>query len=98
MNYHKFGKTDLVVSEIGFGAWAIGGEAVVGTVPVGWGKTDDAISKKAIKAALHAGINFFDTADFYGLGHSELLLGEMLVEHKEVILATKVGHRKINDR
>lgn len=98
MNYRKFGKTDLMVSEVGFGAWAIGGAAKVGDTPIGWGVADDATSKKAIRAALNAGINFFDTADFYGLGHSEELLGEVLKENKEAIIATKVGHRDIDNK
>jgi aryl-alcohol dehydrogenase-like predicted oxidoreductase len=98
MNYRKFGQTDLQVSEIGFGAWAIGGAAKVGDTPIGWGSVDDKVSKKAIVAALNAGINFFDTADFYGLGHSENLLGEVLKDNKEVIIATKVGHRNIDEK
>ena len=97
MNYRKFGNTDLHVSEIGFGAWAIGGEARVGNLPIGWGPADDTVSVSAIRAAIDAGINFFDTADFYGLGHSETLLGETLRGNKDVIIATKVGHRTIND-
>ena len=98
MNYRKFGKTDLLLSEIGFGAWAIGGAAKVGDTPIGWGESDDTISNKAIYSALDAGINFFDTADFYGLGHSENLLGEAVGENKEVIIATKVGHRNIEEK
>src|SRR5438067_5659682 len=98
MNYRKFGKTNLMVSEIGFGAWAIGGAAKVGNVPIGWGQTDDATSIKAIRAALNAGINFFDTADFYGLGHSEELLGDVVSHNKEVTIATKVGHRNIDEK
>ena len=78
MNYRKFGNTDLTVSEIGFGAWAIGGDAKVGNIAIGWGPADDEVSENAIHAALNAGINFFDTADFYGLGHSETLLGKIL--------------------
>jgi aryl-alcohol dehydrogenase-like predicted oxidoreductase len=78
MQYRKFGNTELLVSEIGFGAWAIGGNARVGDTPIGWGNVDDNLSGKAINAALDAGINFFDTADFYGLGHSEKILGEVL--------------------
>lgn len=58
MQYRKFGKTDLQVSEIGFGAWAIGGNAMVGNTAIGWGKADDATSYKAIEAAIDAGINF----------------------------------------
>ncbi len=98
MNYRKFGKTDLRVSEIGFGAWAIGGAATVGNVPIGWGATDDKESERALLAALEMGINFFDTADFYGLGHSEELIGRVLASRKEVIIATKVGHRIIEDK
>jgi aryl-alcohol dehydrogenase-like predicted oxidoreductase len=98
MEYNKFGKTDLMVSEIGFGAWAIGGAARVGGTAIGWGDADDITSKQAINAALDAGITFFDTADFYGLGHSEKLLGEVLKDKKEAIIATKVGHRDIDDK
>src|SRR3954462_13278489 len=94
MKYRSFGTTDLLVSEIGFGAWAIGGKASVGDTAIGWGDADDAVSRSAIHAALDAGINFFDTADFYGLGHSESMLGEAL-EGREAIVATKVGHRGI---
>ncbi len=97
MNYRKFGNTELVISEIGFGAWAIGGNAVVGTTPIGWGKSDDNISVTAIRKALDVGINFFDTADFYGLGHSEKLLGKELRSNKEAIIATKVGHRVVEN-
>lgn len=93
MEYRKFGNTSLEVSTIGFGAWAIGGAAEVGGVQIGWGPADDAVSIAAIKAAVDAGINFFDTADFYGLGHSETLLGKALAQHPEAIIATKVGQR-----
>ena len=98
MNYRSFGKTGLRVSEIGFGAWAIGGNAVVGGTPIGWGPADDDTSIAAIHAALDAGVNFFDTADFYGLGHSEALLGQVLKGNREAIIATKVGHRASEDR
>lgn len=98
MHYRKFGKTELLVSEIGFGAWAIGGNAKVGDTPIGWGTVDDDTSKKAIEAAVDAGINFFDTADFYGLGHSEKMLGAALKENKNTLIATKVGHRSIDNK
>jgi aryl-alcohol dehydrogenase-like predicted oxidoreductase len=97
MKYRKFGNTDLIVSEVGFGAWAIGGNAIVGNTPIGWGKADDKDSNAAIMQAVEQGINFFDTADFYGLGHSETLLGNALGNNKEIIIATKVGHRNINN-
>ncbi len=97
MEYRKFGNTDLSVSEIGFGAWAIGGNTVIGTNPIGWGKADDNTSLLAIRKAVELGINFFDTADFYGLGHSEKLLGKALKNNKEILIATKVGHRAIDN-
>ena len=93
MNYRDFGKTTLKVSEIGFGTWAIGGSANVGGVEIGWGPSDDSVSIKAIHAALDAGINFFDTADFYGLGHAETLLGKTIGNDKRVIIASKVGQK-----
>ncbi len=92
MNYRKFGNTDLLVSEVGFGAWAIGGGATIGNTAIGWGDVNDKESKKAIFAAVDAGINFFDTADIYGLGHSEKILGETIGSNKEMIIATKVGN------
>ncbi|HWR33433.1 MAG TPA: aldo/keto reductase [Chitinophagaceae bacterium] len=98
MQYRKFGNTDLQVSEIGFGAWAIGGDAMIGNTPIGWGKTDDTVSVKAIHAALDAGIIFFDTADIYGLGHSEDLLGKTIGKRKDVIIASKGGNVSRNDQ
>jgi len=98
MLYRKFGNTDLVVSEIGFGAWAIGGGAMIGSTAIGWGDTNDNVSIKAIHTALDVGINFFDTADIYGLGHSEELLGKTIGIRKDVIIATKVGNVSRNDQ
>ena len=92
MQYRKFGSTDLLVSEIGFGAWAIGGGAMIGKTAIGWGDVDDRVSESAIGAALDAGINFFDTADIYGFGHSEDLLGKIISDKKDIIIATKVGN------
>lgn len=93
MNYRKFGKTDLTISEIGFGAWGIGGPAMVGKTAIGWGYVDDSISVKALNKAHEQGINFFDTADFYGFGHSEELIGNTFGNRDDIIIATKVGHR-----
>lgn len=98
MQYRKFGTTDLLVSEIGFGAWAIGGGAMIGNTAIGWGDTDDKESIKAIHRSLELGINFFDTADIYGLGHSERVLGETLNNKKDVIIATKVGNVSRNEQ
>jgi len=98
MQYRKFGNTGLPVSEIGFGAWAIGGGAMIGHTAIGWGESNDAISVKAIHSATDAGINFFDTADIYGLGHSEKLLGKTIGKNKDIIIATKVGNVSRNNQ
>ena len=98
MQYRKFGSTDLMVSEIGFGAWAIGGGAMIGNTAIGWGDVNDDESKKAIHRSLDLGINFFDTADIYGLGHSEKLLGGLLGKRKDVIIASKVGNVARNEK
>lgn len=88
MNQRVLGRTGLPVSEIGFGGWAIGGNAFGNS----YGPTDDEESKRAIRKAFELGCNFFDTADVYGHGHSEALLGEALHDVRDqVIIATKVG-------
>lgn len=92
MKLRQFENTDLLVSEVGFGAWAIGGGAMVGDTAIGWGEADDQTSKKAIFEALDRGINFFDTADIYGLGHSEELLGKTLKDRPDVLFASKAGN------
>ncbi|MGE5106333.1 MAG: aldo/keto reductase [Sphingobacteriales bacterium] len=98
MRYRKFGDTDLIVSEIGFGAWAVGGGAMIGNTAIGWGDADDDESVKAIHTSLDLGINFFDTADIYGLGHSEELLGNILGNRKDIIIATKGGNVSRNQQ
>ena len=97
MKYRKFGKTNLNVSEIGFGAWAIGGPAMAGDIPIGWGDVNDKTSTRALEQAFDLGINFYDTADFYGLGHSEELIGKLWGNRDDIIVATKVGHRLDED-
>lgn len=98
MNYRKFGNTDLNVSEIGFGAWGIGGPAMAKDIPIGWGETDDNVSIQALEKSFDQGITFYDTADFYGLGHSEELIGNVFGNRKDIIVATKVGHRLGEDK
>jgi len=98
MLYRKFGHSDLIVSEIGFGAWGIGGPAIVGNTPIGWGGADDAVSVEALNKAFDLGINFFDTADFYGFGHSEKLIGKVFGNSDKVVIASKVGHRVADDQ
>lgn len=86
MEYRPLGRTGWQISAISFGAWAIGGDA--------WGVTDDALSLRTVHRALDLGINFFDTADVYGDGHSERLLGQVRRERREqMIIATKAGRR-----
>jgi len=72
------GGSGIEVSAIGMGCWAIGGVAFRGETPIGWGEVDDGESARAIRAALDAGISLFDTADVYGAGHSERVLGKAL--------------------
>jgi len=86
MRYTQLGDRGPKVSVIGFGAWAIGG--------MNWGKTDDAVSKKALRAALDLGVTLIDTADAYGFGHSEELIAEVIRERGkgDVIIATKAGN------
>jgi len=93
MKYRKFGNTSMMVSEIGFGAWAIGGAAKVGKMAIGWGPADDVTSIQALNSAKEAGINFFDTADFYGIGHSEELIGNTFGNDASIYIATKVGQK-----
>ncbi len=72
ISLHTLGNSDLHLTPIGFGAWAIGG----GNWDFGWGAQEDAASIEAIHAALDAGVNWIDTAAVYGLGHSEEIVGK----------------------
>lgn len=86
MEYRTLGRTGLPVSDVGFGAMTIGGEV--------FGATDDAESLAALHHALDVGMNFIDTADAYGRGHSEELIAQVLkTRRKEVVLATKGGNQ-----
>jgi aryl-alcohol dehydrogenase-like predicted oxidoreductase len=81
MKYRQLGQTDLKVSEVSFGTWAIGGA---------WGKTNDAQALESLQYAIDAGVNFFDTADVYGDGHSEKLLAKATKGQEDKIhIATK---------
>lgn len=81
MKYRTLGKTGFKVSEIGFGAWAIGG---------GWGSQDDSESLKALHTAIDNGVNFLDTAAGYGGGRSEKIIAQVIKERKEeLVVATK---------
>ena len=85
MNTRRLGKTGRQVSEVGFGAWGIGAD---------WGAVDDRESLAAMHAAVDAGVTFVDTADVYGDGRSERLVGRLLHERSEqLVVATKFGRR-----
>ncbi len=88
MKYRDFGNSGIKVSEVGFGGWGVGGNEHGHS----YGATDDKASLDAINKAFELGCNFFDTADVYGFGHSETLLGKALKSKRDrVIIATKVG-------
>ena len=85
MEYRELGRTGWRVSSISFGAWAIGSA---------WGAVDDGESLDALRRAVDLGVNFFDTADVYGDGHSERLLARLKRERREeIVIATKAGRR-----
>ena len=87
------GRSGLEVSALGLGCWAIGGPFWSGDIPQGWGQVDDAESIRAIRRALELGVTFFDTADVYGAGHSERILGQALgADRGSVVIATKWGN------
>jgi aryl-alcohol dehydrogenase-like predicted oxidoreductase len=87
MEYRELGSTGWRISEIGFGAWTIGGDA--------WGRTDDEVSVVALHEAIDFGVNFVDTADVYGDGRSERLVGRVVRERsgEAIVVATKAGRR-----
>jgi aryl-alcohol dehydrogenase-like predicted oxidoreductase len=85
MRYRTLGKTGLTVSEVSFGAWAIGGA---------WGDVRDEDSLAALHKAVDCGVNFIDTDDVYGMGRSERLIAQLRRERKEeIVVATKAGRR-----
>lgn len=94
MEYRRFGTLREKVSVIGFGTWAIGGPTVFGGREIGWGRTNVREATRAIRLAVALGINFFDTADIYGRGKAEEILGRALRATPDAILCTKFGNRE----
>jgi len=87
------GRSGIAVSGLGMGCWAIGGPAWRDGKPIGWGDVDDAESVRAIHTALDLGVTLFDTADIYGAGHSERILGQALAgKRSQVVIASKFGN------
>src|SRR6266545_2730198 len=89
----KLGRSGIEVSAMGLGCWAIGGPFWRGETPVGWGQVDDEESVRAIHRGMDLGIDFFDTSNVYGAGHSERVLARALAgRRQEVVIATKFGN------
>jgi aryl-alcohol dehydrogenase-like predicted oxidoreductase len=93
MSTRLLGKSGISVSAMGLGCWAIGGPAWRDDSPIGWGEVDDGASIRAIQRALEMGVTFFDTANVYGAGHSERIVGQALAGVRDqVVIATKFGN------
>ncbi|WP_395570407.1 aldo/keto reductase [Streptomyces sp. BK79] len=94
MEKRPLGRSGITVGAVGFGTWAIGGEwqDMKGN-PLGWGRADDEESIRAIRRAMDLGVTLFDTADVYGAGHSEEVLGRAVAGRRdEVVIASKWGN------
>jgi aryl-alcohol dehydrogenase-like predicted oxidoreductase len=88
----RLGRSGIDVSALGLGCWAIGGAMMRGDQPVGYAGADDDAARAAIRRGVELGVRLFDTADAYGAGHSERLLGEVLASSPDVRVATKFGN------
>lgn len=98
MRYRNIGRTEIKVSEVGFGCWTMGGPnwSPQTGQPIGWADVNEGNIRAGIKAGLDAGVNHWDNADVYGNGRAERMLAEMFralgVDRRTQIIATKVGH------
>ena len=96
MKYRKLGKSDVEVSEIGFGCWTMGGLHWVNGQPDGWANVDEDEVGAGVKTGLDAGVNHFDNADVYGDGRAERMLARVLeklgVKSEKLVITSKVGH------
>lgn len=89
----KMEKSGIEVSALGLGCWAIGGQMYTEGKVDNWGNVDDVESIHAIQMALELGVNFLDTADAYGIGHSEKIIGKAIVGKRDkVVISTKFGY------
>ncbi len=87
------GRSGIQVSALGLGCWAIGGPFVLGGLPDGWGDVDDKESIRALHAAFDLGVTFVDTADAYGVGHSEQVVGQAIAGRRDsIVISTKFGY------
>ncbi len=88
----KLGRSNIEISAMGMGCWAIGGPFWADETPLGWGEVDDKESVRALRACFDLGVNFFDTASVYGTGHSERVLERAFRgDRDQVVIATKFG-------
>lgn len=93
MEKRVLGRSKIKVSPMGLGCWAIGGQFYMDDKIDGYGEIDDRESIRAIHTALDMGVNFLDTSDAYGIGHSEEVIGEALEgKRNQVVIATKFGY------
>ncbi|MBI2870157.1 MAG: aldo/keto reductase, partial [Candidatus Omnitrophica bacterium] len=90
MKYRPFGKTGVEVSEVGLGAWPLGGKTFVAGSPITYGDVPEKEAVRIVESALNLGINLIDTADSYGLGRSERVIGKAIQGRRDrVFIATK---------
>jgi aryl-alcohol dehydrogenase-like predicted oxidoreductase len=88
----RLGRSEITVADIGIGTWAIGGPFQAGAQPLGWGPVDDDESIAALRRAFELGATLVDTADVYGAGHSERVIGKAVAGRRDaVVIATKWG-------
>lgn len=96
MNYKMLGSSNIVVSEVGLSCWAIGGETFIDGINIGWSNNDDNESYKALHRAYELGINYFDSAYLYGLGHADKVLGTFIrdIERNNIVISTKIDFNR----
>jgi len=94
----ELGAGGHLVSALGMGCWAIGGPHARQGSPVGWGSVNDDESIRALRRAYDLGVTFFDTADVYGCGHSEYLIGQALGDVRDdIVIASKAGYTYVEE-
>ncbi|MDQ2686702.1 MAG: aldo/keto reductase [Armatimonadota bacterium] len=94
----KIGRSNVDVSALGMGCWAIGGPHARQGHPVGWGQVNDEESVRGLQKAFELGVTFYDTADVYGCGHSEKLIAQALGDKRdEIVIATKAGYTYVEE-
>lgn len=94
----KLGRSNVEISALGMGCWAIGGPHARQGNPVGWGEVNDAESIRGLRRAFELGVTFYDTADVYGCGHSEKLIAQALGDKRdEIVIATKAGYTYVEE-